>query len=1067
MTSSGPGAPQTSQRGPLAWFARNIVAANVFMVLILVGGLLMMGQIKQEVFPEIEFELVIVNIPYPGASPLEVERAVVLAAEEAVRGIDGVKAVTSTASEGFGVLVVELLLGTNPDRALADVKSAIDRVTSFPADVERPVTFLASNRFRVVSLMVHGDVEERALRQLAEQARDELLDDPRITYVELKGVRPPEISIEVPQASLRQHGLTLADIAAGVRAASVELPGGAVKTPRGEVLLRTDERRETGAEFAAIVLRARPDGSELRVGDLGVVRDTFADNDQAAFFNGQPAAMLEVFRVGDETPMEVSAAVKEYIALKQPTLPEGVRLATWFDASEFYEDRINLLVRNAGYGLVLVLLILGIFLEMRLAFWVTLGIPISFIGAMLFLPSANVSINMLSLFAFIVVLGMVVDDAIVVGEAVYKHRQDGLPRLQAAIAGVREVAVPVTFAIATTMIAFAPMLFVPGFAGKFFRNIPVVVIIVLALSLFESLIILPAHLAHSKEPSSRGVFGWIHHQQQRVSRGIEWLIRRTYVPLLVRAAHRRYLTLAIAVAIFIAAVGLVAGGRIGFVFMPKIESDVAVALLEMPYGASPETTRAHMAHLQATARKTLAELGDPAREVRGVFAQIGALSMAAMGGPGGARTSTGGHLAEVAVYLVPASERAFTAQEFTRRWRAAAGELAGADSLKFTFDTGGSGQAPVAFDLSHPDPVRLERAAAELAARMDRFAGVFDVDNGTAPGKEQLDFRLKPEGKAAGVTETELARQVRSAFFGAEAQRLQRGRDELRVYVRLPEADRRSEHDIETLRIRTPGGGELPLGVAAEVTRGRSYTEIRRRDGRRIAEVTADVDPAVTNANQVVERVIATDLPELMARDPDLTWSFGGEQRDQAEIMDSLGRLFLLALIAMFALLAVAFRSYIQPVIIMMAIPFGMVGAIVGHLLMGFDLSLMSMMGVVALSGVVVNDSLIYVVAINEYRAQGLSAADAVRAGGARRFRPILLTSLTTFGGLAPMLFETSVQARFLIPMAISLGFGIIFASFIILLLVPALYMGLEDARLALRWGSQKLARPVPETEEG
>jgi multidrug efflux pump subunit AcrB len=921
------------------------------------------------------------------------------------------------------------------------------------------VTFLATNRFRVVSLVVHGDVDEKTLRQLAEQARDELLADPRITYVELKGVRPPEISIEVPQDSLRQHRLTLTDIAGLVRSSSIELPAGALRTPRGEVLLRTAERRETGAEFSDIVLLSRPDGSQVRLDDIATVKDTFAETDQSAYFGGKRAAVIEVFRVGEETPMEVSDAVKEYIAKKEATLPGGVGLSMWFDSSEFYKDRIQLLVRNAMYGLVLVLLILGVFLEIRLAFWVTLGIPISFIGAMLFLPSADVSINMLSLFAFIVVLGMVVDDAIVVGEAVYKHRQDGLPRLQAAIAGVREVAVPVTFAIITTMIAFAPMLFVPGFAGKFFRNIPIVVIIVLALSLFESLIILPAHLAHSKAPAERGFFGWIHHQQQRVSRGIEWLIGHTYVPLVIRAAHRRYLTLAVSLAIFIATMGLVAGGRVNFVFMPKIESDVAIAVLEMPYGSAPETTRAYKDRLERAAEETLEELGGADPYARGLFAQVGAVMMAAMGGPGAPRGSTGGHLAEVAVYLVPLSERPFTAQEFTRRWRERVGELAGIDSLKYQYDTGGSGQAPVAFDLSHPDTATLERAAAELAGRLEKYAGVFDIDDGHTAGKEQLDFRLKPAGKAVGLTELELARQVRSAFFGAEALRIQRGRDELRVYVRLPEADRRSEHDVETLIIRTPGGGELPLGVAAEVTRGRSYTQIQRRDGLRIAEVTADVDLAITNPNNVVQQVVATDLPELLERHPGLTWTFGGEQRDQAEILDSLGELFTLALIAMFALLAVAFRSYIQPIVIMMAIPFGMVGAVVGHLLMGFDLSLMSMMGVVALSGVVVNDSLIYIVAINEYRAQGMGAADAVRAAGARRFRPILLTSLTTFGGLAPMLFETSVQARFLIPMAISLGFGIIFASFIILLLVPALYMILEDARGAVAWVRSKVTR--------
>ncbi|MFW6066896.1 MAG: efflux RND transporter permease subunit [Myxococcota bacterium] len=1036
------------ERGPLAWWAKNNVAANVLMVVLIGGGLVMMlaGQIRQEVFPEVDLDMVLVQVPYPGASPEEVEQGVVLSIEEAVRGLDGVKEVRSTATEGTAVVAVELLLGTDPDRALSDVKSAVDRITSFPEDSERPVVSLATTRRQVISLVFYGDVGEKSLRSIAERARDDLLQSEAVTQMELSGVRPLEIAIEVPQAELRKHGLTLDGIAQAVRAASVDLPAGELRTQGGDVLLRTKERRDLGQEYERIVLRSQPDGTEVRIGDVADVKDGFQEVDREAFFNRRRAVMLNVYRVGDETPIEVAEAVKEHARDMRADLPPGVGVATWSDRSEIYRDRIDLLLRNAYLGLALVLLTLGLFLEMRLAFWVTLGIPISFLGGLLFMPAMDVSLNMISLFAFIVTLGIVVDDAIVVGEAVYKHRRDGMPFIKAAIAGVREVAVPVVFAVITTCIAFAPMLFVPGVMGKFFRVIPIVVILVLLMSLVECLLILPAHLAHTRQAKETGIRGWVHHQQQRFSRAVERFVGNVYAPFLRRCLRWRYLTMAVAVAVLLATLGLWVGGRMKFTFMPKIDHDLITATLEMPVGTPADVTRGMQRRMTRAAQQVVEDAGGDRDISRGIFSELGA-ALDPEGGPQAGDTSSGSHYATVMVYLVQSDQRDISGREFAERWREEVGDLPGAESLQFDYSIGGTGGAAIDLELSHPNEETLEQAASELARTLGNYAGVIDVDDGFALGKQQLDLTLTQQGRALGLTELELARQVRGSFFGSEALRQQRGRDEVRVYVRLPEADRESLHTVEQMVLQTPEGAEIPLDQAAHVERGRAYTEIKRTDARRTINVTADVIPRVANANEVVASLQETALPELMQKYPGLSYSLGGQQEEQQEAMSSLFTGTALALLAMFALLAVAFKSYIQPLIIMVAIPFGLVGALLGHLLMGYDLSLMSMMGVVALAGVVVNDSLIMVVATNEYRGKGMDLLEGVIAGGTRRFRPILLTSLTTFFGLLPMITETSVQAKFLIPMAISLGFGVIFATGITLVLVPTAYVIIDDAR--------------------
>jgi multidrug efflux pump subunit AcrB len=1024
--------------------ARNSVAANILMVVLLVGGALKIKSIKQEVFPEFDLDLILIQVPYPGASPSEVEQGVSLALEEAVRSLDGVEEVRTTNSEGMATVAVELLLGTDPEEALNDIKASVDRITSFPEDIEKPTIFRASNRFEVISLVIHGDLDERTLRALAEKARDELLQQDGITYVELFGVRPLEVSVEISQENLRRYGLTLDQVAAVIRSSSVEVPGGGVKTAAGEVLLRTSERRR-GSEFGEITVLSMPDGTQVRVSDIANVKDGFAETDQEATFNGQRAVMVKVFRSGDQTPIDVSNSVKNYIATHRNTFPPGVELATWLDMSEFYSQRIDLLLRNAAIGLALVLLVLGLFLEMRLAFWVTIGIPVSFVGALLFLPSADVSLNMISLFAFILVLGMVVDDAIIVGEEIYKRRQEGMPFMQAAVFGVRHVATPVCFAIITTIIFYLPMLFVPGPPGKFFRVIPIVVIFALIISLVESLLILPAHLGHGKKTSSHGLFGFIHRQQQKVSRALEWFIETFYVPSVRFAARRRYVVFAIGLATLIGSVGVIAGGRIGRTFMPAVENDVIQAQVTLPYGSSVERTIEVKNLMERNAQAILAENGGDSI-TRGIFAQVAGLS-ANPGDPMGFSVSAGSHIAEVNVFLVESGKRAMTSTQFAQKWRESLKNVAGIEKMAFRYTTGiGSGPA-LSLRLSHTDLGVLERAAADLARQLQGFDGTSDVDDGFEAGKEQLDFNLKPEARSLGVTELDLARQLRASFFGSEAVRQQRGREEVRVYVRLPREERESEYNVENLKIRTPKGGEIPLSQAATITRGRAYTSISRINGRRTVTVSADVDPSQGNAAEILESLKKDILPNLVSDYAGLTWQTGGQQQDMADTNKSLASGFMFALIVALALLAVAFRSYVQPLIVILAIPFGFVGALWGHVVMGFDLSMMSWMGVVALAGVVVNDSLILVVAVNRYKDEGMTTADAVVAGGVRRFRPILLTSLTTFFGLAPMILETSVQAKFLVPMAISLGFGVIFATFITLMIVPSAYVIIDDLK--------------------
>ena len=1052
-------------RGPIAWMAENHVAANLLMLVLLLGGLIFALNVKQEVFPNIQLDTITVEVPFPGATPSEVEEGVVLAIEENLRDIEDIKEMRSTAAEGRGVVTAELFAGSNINAALNDVKSAVDRITTFPTEAEEPIIAPASLRQQVVALILHGDVDTHTLKRLAEQARSELLDMPGITLVDIAAIPPPEISVEISQAELRRHGLTLPEVAQRIDQNSQQLGAGTIETRGGEVLVRVDERRETAEALRELVVIAAADGTVVRLGDVARIDDGFQDTNRAAYFNGRPAGQVRVFRVGEQSPLDIAALVRDYAERKRAEWPESIGVEVWQDRSELYAGRIGLLISNGQIGVVLVLIVLGLFLRPALAFWVTLGIPVTFLGVFLFMPMFGVSVNMLSMFAFLLVLGIVVDDAIVVGEAGFHHRGDGVAPREAAVRGAREVGRPVVFAVLTTIVAFAPLLFMPGTMGKFFSDIPLVVIPILLLSLVESLFILPAHLASVREVRPwRGPLGSLQRLQEGVSDRLQRFIRHRYRPFLARALRRRYLTLSLGLAALIVVLGLLASGRMPVRFMPDIEGDSVTATVVLPVGAAVSETGALVQRLTREARATADELAGESADgvLRGIYAEVG--GQAGETGPGGGGSSQGSaNSGFVQVELVESGQRAFSARQFSDAWRARVGEPVGVDRLNFSFGLGPGSGADLGIELAHRDQDTLERMAERLAAEYASYDGVYNIDDGFTRGKTQIEVRLTPLGRALGLDVAAVSAQLRGSFFGAEAERQQRGRDELRIYVRLPAADRDRLETLENLILRTPSGGEVPLDQAATLTYSRAFTSIGREDGRRVIDVTAAVNPALASASQISADLQARVLP-AMARDyPGMDWELSGGQEDRAESFAALGSGMLMALFIMYALIAVAFRSYVQPLLIMLAIPFGLIGSVAGHLMLGLDISFISLFGLVALSGVVVNDSLVLIDAVNAARDRGHSPAWSVVIGSARRFRAVLLTSLTTFFGLVPMIFETSLQARFLIPMAVSLGFGVLFVTVIALVLIPAAYLMLEDIRRGTRRGVEHL--PMPEHE--
>ncbi|MEW4488157.1 efflux RND transporter permease subunit [Thalassoglobus sp. JC818] len=1008
--------------------ASNSIAANLLMVILLGGGIWSAFAIQKEVFPQFQLDIVEITVGYPGAAPAEVEQGILQPIEEAVRGVEGVREIVSEAREGRGEVLIELVAGQNRMKVFQDIDQAVNRIQTFPDDIEQPEVRLQSRQQEVMQIGLYGSVDVWTLRKLAEQLRDQLQVHEEITQVEL-GRAPEYVThIEIPRQRLRQYGLTLPDVARIIRTSSQDIAAGTVQTTSGEILLRVKARKQWADEFAQIEIVAANDGQIVTLGDIAEIRDGFEEIGFHSQFSQTPSIELEVYRVGNQSPIDIANAVEETMEQFESALPPGVQWRIDRNNAEEFRRRLELVLENAVMAVVIVLVILALFLEFRLAFWVMMGMVVSFVGGIMLLPLVGVSINMISLFGFLIVLGIVVDDAVVVGENVYEMRQEKESSLAATIQGTQEVAGPVVFSILTNIVAFVPLIFIPGETGKFWGPLPIVVIVVLCLSLIESLFILPAHLAHARsgEQHSTGIGAWLHGRQQAFSNGFTRLVDIIYRPILLLCMKYRYVTACLALSIFLVVSAYAASAHMGLILMPAVSADEIEAGIRMPVGTTRDQA-ARIAEVVTQASQRMFEEHNLHEVAEGIKTNV-----------------RGQNFIDVEIVLKPPDQRDMTADEVIELWRDSIGDLPGVTQVTFEAESGpGGARQDISVDLSHNDVDVLGLAAKAFVERVERFSNTRDVSDNYNKGKSQFDFRLRPEGRALGLTDEELGNQLRGAFFGSLALRLLRGTNEIEVRVKLPENEREDVHHLEDLVVRTPGGVEVPLLDVADVEKTEAFSSINRRDGRRVVNVSMDVEPKRAIV-QVISALQNEVLPELRENYPGLTWSFEGSDAEMREATASLWGSFSLAIAVVYALLAIAFRGYIQPLIVLIAIPFGIVGAIAGHIMLGYDLSLVSLMGVIALSGVVINDSLIMIDYANRQR-KTQSAFDAISQAGIRRFRPILLTTATTFGGLIPLIFEKSLQAQYIIPMAISLGFGILFSTAIILVLVPCLYLILED----------------------
>ena len=1053
------------------WFANNGVVANLLMIIIIALGLMAVTGVNQEVFPEFEAQLISVAVPYRGAAPEEVEEAVCVRIEEAIQGLEGVKRMVSTAAEGAGSVLIEVETGYDIRELLDDVKARVDAISTFPVETEKPVVQELLPRLQVINVSLYGDTDELTLKRLGEQVRDELTALAEISQADLKSVRPYEISIEVSEDALRRHGLTFDEVARAVSRSSLDMPGGSIKAESGEILLRTKGQAYSGEEYEDLTLLTRADGSRLRLADVASVVDGFEETDQQSRFDGQSTVMIQVYRVGEEDTPDVAAAVHRYVEEVRPNLPQGISIATWQDSSVMLGERTNLLLRNGRNGLILVFIILALFLRMRLAIWVAIGIPVAFLGAFATMPYTGITINMMTLFAFILVLGIVVDDAIIVAERIHYWQDECCEGLKGAILGTQEVAIPVIFGVLTTMVAFSPFMMVPGLIGNFTRAIPLIVIPVLAFSLIESQLVLPYHLGHHRERPQTGKKNIVMRAWDGFFDGfghmIDWFIRIIYKPAIGFALEWRYLTAAIGIASLLLTVGLIQGGVVEFVFFPQVDSDNVIVKLTMPQETPSEVTAAAIESIERTAL----ELGADLEEQQGfplfthILSSVGEQpsANAGPGNPGIAPARS--YLGEVNIELVSSEDRPYPSAQIASMLRERLDPIPGAVELELVSNLMGGAGKPIDFQMAGPDIEELRIVAADIRSRLAEYPGVIDITDSFRGGKPEIQLAIRPSAESLGLSLQDLGRQVRQGFFGEEAQRIQRGRDDVRVMVRYPEEERQSLGYLDNMRIRTPDGGQVPFGTVADVDFGRGFSSITRVDRQRAINVRAGVDEDVANANAVLFDFETRHMPEVLADHPGVTYRLEGEQRMQGEFIEGLTRGFLVALFVIFALMAIPFRSYSQPLIVMSAVPFGLVGAVIGHAILGMTMNFMSMMGMVAVAGVVVNDSLVLVHFINRTRNENESLRDTVRDAGAARFRPILLTSLTTAAGVTPLMLETSIQAQFLVPMAVSLASGVLFATLITLALVPSLYLILDDIKKAFGLLGYAPATPEPALE--
>jgi multidrug efflux pump subunit AcrB len=1028
-----------NHRGLIAYFAKNPVAANLLMIILLVGGFLSVIGLTAQVFPTLDTGTVTISVAYPGATPTEVEEGITRRVEEAVFGIDGVDRVISRASENLGSVTLELKDFVDADKVRDDAEAAVQQLIDFPPeDAEQPKVVRADTLSDVLTIVVSSEMGERELRRGAELVEQELLALPGVSLVSLIGAKDYEIAIEISEDTLRRYDLTMSQVASTIRRSSINLSSGQIQTQGGDILLRTNTKRNSGDAFENIVLRAEPDGSVLRVSDVATVRDGFVDVDLINQFNGRDSVLVKVQKSEVEDVLAIAAEIKTF--LQGYTPPLGIDVSVWNDQTETLEDRIGLLLRNGLQGFALVFLFLVIMLDLRLALWVAMGVPISFLGAFLFFDAFDVNINMISLFALIIVLGIVVDDAVVVGESIISEQENGKTGMQAAMDGVNAVIGPVMVGVLTTMAAFAPLLFATGTFGQILGVVPVVVILVLSMSLIEAFFILPSHLANGQKWSR-----WpLDKIQNIVAIRVDQFRTQILAPSVSRAVRFRYLTLAGGIGLLVLAGSLVGTGAVRFIFFPDLEANSVRATVEFPIGTPFELTQEAANQMVDAANTVNARLDGAAFE--SISVTIGGQTRSGGGPGGGSGMTIASHIASVQITLGPEPPRTRSAKELERLWRAEVGDIRGVERLSYTADFFGS-QADLEFELAHQNSEVLDQAVDSLRASYAGIDGVYEIQDSNSIGKRQLDINLTPMGEAAGLTPTDIARQLRRNFFGEEVQRIQRGREELKVMVRYPQRNRSSITDLFDARIRLADGSEAPLSSVAQVTESRSLSAINRIDGLRIVSVSGQVDDTVTSPNLANAAILEKTVPNLKQQFPGLQIRQAGAGREQSNDLSALGRLTLVAILIIFALIASQLKSYTQPLIILAGVPFGAAGALVGHFLLGYNLSFISIFGMVALSGVVVNDSLVLLDRYNKLVEDGWENAKAIVEAARLRFRAIFLTTATTALGLTPMLFETSTQAQFLIPMAVSLATGIVFASVIILFLIPALVMIREDMR--------------------
>ena len=1054
---------------------------NILLVVILSAGFYYATQLRRETFPEFDLEIIMVTVPYPGATPEEVENGICQKIEEALQAIEGIRKMTATASEGMGMVILELKSNIrNIDRTLNEVKEAVDRIPSFPELAENRVVQRVKIQETIISIGVLGpdsDSIEAALnlRQVAEDVRMELLQCPRISMVNLVGTKDYQIDIEIPESTLRSYHMTLNQAANIVRAENVQTPGGTLRAPSQEINVRTDNRRYDGEGIGKLPFITNRDGTVIRLNEVANIRDEFVDGHILATVYTPPPLTLEgggipqdtdsitgrhvialnVLRNTNEDLLAMVADVHKFVAKKNQSgeLPDGYSLITWGGMSKEVESRLNMLTKNGLQGLVIVFVLLTLFLEIRLAFWVALGIPFAICAAMLFLGLQGMTLNMVSMFAFIVGIGIVVDDAIIAGENVYRHREMGKNFFTAAVDGIYEVCPAVVSSVVTTMVAFCPLMFLSGIMGKMFYLVPVVLIAMLTSSLFESFTILPSHLAHQENLFFKAlhaylyIFTWLLRPlnvlRGYADRSMAWSIHHVYTPSLLAVLNNRFLFVVASCCTLALSIGAVATGKMPFVFFPKMDGNTIQANVVFPNGTPAEVTERWTKHLERTFWKVAKEYEDAGtpvavRSFRVVGTSIQSRGAEIAGLTSGSGTSnTGG----VSVELIGGDDRTVSSMEIVNRWREASGAVPGAEELTFASQMFGPVGAVIEFSLTAApkDADKLKTAVQECKAYLAGLEGVQDIKESDVPGKYEFRLKIKEKALAMGIHPGDLASVIRSTYYGAEVQRLQRGRHEVKVMVCYPREDRRSLGDFNEIRIRT-ADGEFPITELAEIEVVRGYTSITRRNQMRSITVTADVDEARANAQKIINVLNKDFLPELLEKYPGLAVQWSGQEENWKETMDSLVFLFALALCAIFVILTMQFRSYVQPFMVMAIIPFGWIGVVIAHWLFGLPITVVSEFGFIALCGVIINDSILMIDFINHRVREGAEVSATLVGVGRERFRPIFLTSVTTFGGLLPIVLETSMQARVMIPMALSLAGGVAFALFFVLYFVPVLY---------------------------